>query len=121
MSLMHLTMDDAASLRLEEFRDGDQLVVRADMPGIDPDRDVEISVTDHTLRIKGERTESSEQKDKAGYRSEVRYGAFVRDVALPAGVDAADVTATYRDGVLEVRVPVSNELSGAVKVPVTRG
>lgn len=95
----------ASSIKVEQYQDGDTLVVRAEVPGIDPDNDVDVSVSAGMLHIKVEREEKSEHKDKAGYRSEFRYGSFLRSVALPAGAKDEDITASYKDGVLEVRAP----------------
>lgn len=119
---------DAETIRVEEFRDGDVLVVRAELPGIDPDKDVEVVVTDGMLRIHAERTQrTTDQTDegtdtaKHHFRSEFRYGAFTRVLPLPAGASETDVTATYTDGILEVRVPTRVEEAPATKVTVTRG
>ncbi|HZK60003.1 MAG TPA: Hsp20/alpha crystallin family protein [Cryobacterium sp.] len=111
---------ETPTLKVEEYQDGNTLVVKAEMPGIDPDKDVDISISDGMLHIQAEREEKSEHKDKSGYRSEFRYGSFTRDISLPAGCKEEDVKATYRDGVLEVRVPVPERSATASKVPVTR-
>jgi HSP20 family protein len=109
-------------LRVEEFVDEGSLVVRAELPGIDPDRDVDISVSEGVLTIRAERQERSEKKEKESYRSEFRYGSFARTIALPAGASEDDVSATYNDGVLEVRVPLGEAPAPqARKVPVSRG
>jgi HSP20 family protein len=109
-------------LRVEEYREGDQLVVKAEVPGIDPEKDVDITVDRDQLQIVVRREEKSEHKGKEGYRSEFRYGTFARTVALPAGVQQDDVRASYHDGVLEVRIPAPEEsASSARKVPVVRG
>jgi HSP20 family protein len=109
-------------LRVEEFRDGDMFVVRAEMPGIDPEKDVEISVEEDMLHIQAEKEEKSEHKDKDGYRSEFRYGSFSRDLPVPHGTKAEDVKAEYHDGVLDIRVPMPpmKETAPAAKVAVTR-
>lgn len=113
---------DDSLLRVEEYVDDTTLVVRAEAPGLDPDKDVDISVENGNLRISAHREEKSEHKEKDSYRSEFRYGSFERTVALPAGATEADVTATYADGVLEIRVPVGPEVTPAArKVQVTRG
>jgi HSP20 family protein len=113
---------DGGFLRVEEFREGDELVIRAELPGVDPERDVELTVTNGVLRIRAERQEKSEQKDKDWYRSEFRYGAFVRDVPLPDGISQDDIKANYKDGILEVRVPLpKQEKQEAKKVTVNRG
>lgn len=110
---------DGPEMKVEEFTDGDRLVIRAELPGIDPDKDVEITVSDHTLTIRAERRREEQVEDKDGYRSEFEYGSFVRSLTLPSGAGEADVEATYSDGILEVRVPVAAETE-ARKVPVTR-
>jgi HSP20 family protein len=92
-------------IRIEELGDGDALVIRADMPGIDPDNDVEIKVRGHMLEIRAERREDESVEEKGTRRSEFRYGSFYRTVPLPADAKQGDVQATYKDGVLEVRVP----------------
>ncbi|MEK7426163.1 MAG: Hsp20/alpha crystallin family protein [Actinomycetota bacterium] len=114
---------DSETIKVEEFKEGDLIVVRAELPGIDPDKDVEVTVADGMLRIHAERTQEAMQegKDKEHYRSEFRYGEFTRVLALPAGATEADVTATYRDGILEVRVPTSDEKAAARKVAIARG
>lgn len=111
------------SIRVEEVRDDGRVVVRAELPGMDPDRDISVEVLDGILTIRGERKESSEQNDRRRYRSEFRYGWFSRSVALPEGCSVKDIEATYRDGVLEVAVPIA-EVAGVstpVEVPIHHG
>jgi HSP20 family protein len=108
-------------LKVEEFTDGDEAVVRAEMPGIDPDKDVTITVSDHTLRVTAERRQETKTEEKGGYRSEFSYGSFSRVVTLPVGATEQDVEATYRDGILEVRVPLDRKAAEARKVPIQRG
>lgn len=108
-------------LRTEEFLEGDTCVVRAELPGIDPDKDVEVSVESGVVTIRAHREQKTESKAKEGYRSEFRYGEFVRQIAVPEGTTSNDVQAKYADGILEVRVPCTRATSpGVVKVPVTR-
>jgi HSP20 family protein len=108
-------------LRVEEFHDGDTLVVRAELPDIDPDKDVEVTTSDGVVRIHAHREQRAEHKEKRGYRSELRYGEFERDIALPRGAVADDVKATYSNGMLEVRIPCPEKAqAAATKVPVTR-
>ncbi len=100
--LLGLTRD--YPMRLEEFADNGHLVVRAELPGIDPDKDVQITVDDGLLTISGERR-SETVSDKVGrHFTEMQYGSFSRTVPLPEGASEKDVTATYRDGILEVRL-----------------
>jgi HSP20 family molecular chaperone IbpA len=89
-------------MRLEdEMKDG-KYEVRAELPGIDPAKDVDITVRDGVLTIKAER---SEKKELNG-RSEFSYGSFERTVSLPAGANEDDIKATYDKGILTVSVPV---------------
>ena len=108
------------TMRVEEFTDGTDAVVRVELPGIDPDKDVAITVTDHSLRLHAERREETKTDDKDGYRSEFHYGSFTRTVPLPVGATEHDVKATYRDGILEVRVPIDHDTAEAKKIPVQR-
>jgi len=112
---------DDTDMKVEEFRDGDTLVVRAEMPGIDPDKDVEITVSDGMLHLSAERRSETKTEDAKGYRSEFRYGSFSRSVRLPAGAGEEDVKATYDDGILEVRIPIDEKSNGAKKIPISRG
>lgn len=116
-------IDGKQLIRVEEFRDGDDLIVRAEMPGIDPDRDVEITASGGMLHITAERTEEQEKKEKAFHRRELRYGSFARTIALPEGIDAATIGATYTDGILEVRIPVPavETKESTERIAVTRG
>jgi HSP20 family protein len=114
--------DEAEWLRVEEFVEDKTLVVRAELPGIDPEKDVDISVVDGSLVIRAEKEQKSEKTEKDSYRSEFHYGSFVRAIALPSGVDEAQIAASYRDGVLEVRVPMGEPIEPAkVKIPISRG
>ncbi|HEV7169257.1 MAG TPA: Hsp20/alpha crystallin family protein [Micrococcaceae bacterium] len=107
--------------RIEEYRDSGSMVVRAEVPGIDPDRDVDIALTGNELEITVRHEEKAERKGKNGYRSEFRYGTATRTVTLPAGVHQEEITAKYTDGVLEVRIPVPEEPApGSRKIPVFR-
>jgi HSP20 family protein len=102
-------------LRMEEYREGDTLVLRTEVPEIDPDKDVEISVGDGVLTIRAHR------EMKSGCRSEFHYGELSRSLPLPTGVSGDDVKATYGDGILEVRVPVPAEVAPkSMSVPVQR-
>lgn len=113
----------APGIKIEQFQEGTTLVVRAEVPGIDPERDVDVSVGEGMLNIAVERRESSEHKSKDGYRSEFRYGRAARSIALPAGVREEDITATYKDGVLEVRAPAPKVVTGeaTTKIRIDRG
>ena len=94
---------DTRLMRLEDEMVDGRYVVRAEMPGIDPAKDVDITVRNGQLTIKAER---SEKKEFDG-RSEFSYGSFVRTLWLPAGADEDDIKATYDKGILSVSVGVS--------------
>jgi HSP20 family protein len=91
-------------IRVEEYREDGTLVIRADLPGIDPDKDVELTVSDGMLHIEAERREEEKKEGKGYVRQEVRYGSASRSLPLPEGVTEADITATYKAGVLKIRV-----------------
>jgi HSP20 family protein len=111
-----------SGIRVEEVVDGSTLLVRAELPGIDPETDVDVTVSNGVLEIKAERKEKQEHKDKNTYRSEFRYGSFSRRVPLPEGARQEDVTASYKDGVLEVRMPVQEKApaQSASKIHIKR-
>ena len=111
---------EATPMRIEERVDGNEFVVRAEMPGIDPEQDVEINVGDGMLQIRAQRHEEKHRAKGEVRRSEFHYGSFSRVISLPAGATQADVKATYHDGILEVRLPVDHGKAQATKVPVTR-
>ena len=92
-------------IRVEEYRENGTLVVRADLPGIDPEKDVELTVSDGILHIEAERREEEKREEKGYMRQEVRYGSVSRTLPLPEGVTEADIAATYKAGVLEIRIP----------------
>ena len=90
--------------KIEEYTDDDSLVVRAELPGVDPDKDLSIEIQDHELVIAAKRSESEHHDAKHLHRSEFRYGSLTRVVPIPKDVDESKIEATYKDGVLEVRV-----------------
>jgi HSP20 family protein len=106
-------------IQVEEFREDGTLVVRADLPGIDPDKDVEVTVSDGMLRIDAERHVEQVQEERDYVRQEVHYGSLSRSLPLPAGVTEAAISAAYRDGVLEVRVPAPKGETGR-KIAISR-
>jgi HSP20 family protein len=114
-----MPMDDV--LRVDELRENGDLVIRAEMAGVDPAKDVEITVSDGMLHISAER-HSDEKSEESGYvRRELRYGSFHRSLPLPKGVTDDDVKATYKDGILEIRVamPAGPPEVEPRKVPIT--
>ena len=97
----------------DEMKDGNY-EVRAEIPGVDPVKDVDITVRDGVLTIKAERTEKKESNG----RSEFSYGSFMRSVTLPAGADQDAIKASYDKGILTVSVPVTETQTAEKHVAV---
>ena len=104
----------AQAFRLEETVRDNRYVIRAELPGLDPENDIEVTVDGRLLTIRAERR----RQDDGPNRSEFRYGSLARAVRLPARVDASDVTARYDKGVLEVSVPVRAVKPEGIQIPV---
>lgn len=110
-------------IRVDEYRDGDTQVIRAELPGIDPDKDVEVTVHDGMLRIAAERQVEETSQDKGYTRHELRYGSFSRTLPVPDGATESDIKAAYKDGILEIRIPVPEPQAAPAptRVAVTKG
>jgi HSP20 family protein len=108
--------------RVEECREGDSLVVRAELPGIDPKTDISVEVVEGALVISADRVERHEERGEHMHNSEFRYGSLTRSVPLPKGVDPSTIKAVYKDGILEVRLtlPAVETMGASHKVEVTR-
>ena len=104
----------AQTFRVEEMIRDNRYVIRAELPGLDPEKDIDVTVEGRTLTIHAERR----QEDSGPYRSEFRYGSLTRQFRLPAKVDPKDIAARYEKGVLEVSVPVREVGPEGVKVPI---
>ena len=100
-----LTISEPA---VDLYEDKDAVVVKAELPGMTKD-DIQVNITDHMLILKGEKKKDEEVKEKEYYRSERIYGAFTRSVPLPTETDPEKVHATFKNGVLEVRLPKTEE------------
>lgn len=108
---------DETRVAVEEYVEDGKYVVRADIPGIDPDKDISVSVENDLLTIHGERRE--EKHDK--HRSEVRYGEFTRAFRLPTGCTGDDVSARYDNGVLQVSVPLPEQSAEPQQIAIEHG
>ncbi|GMV98940.1 MAG: heat-shock protein [Candidatus Hydrogenedentota bacterium] len=86
----------------------DAYVIEADLPGMKKE-DIEVTVQDNFVTIKGSRKYESDQKENGGHRVERRYGSFQRSFELPAGFQGDKIDASYRDGVLYVTLPKREE------------
>jgi HSP20 family protein len=105
---------DTHLLRVEDVMKEGRYELRAELPGIDPGKDVDVTVRDGQLTIKAERAKES----RSNGRSEFLYGSFSRSVSLPAGADEDDITATYEKGILTVSVPIPETEPSEKHVPV---
>lgn len=97
------------ALRVEDYTEDDKYVIRAELPDVDPDKDVEVTADAGMLTIHAERREES-RKER---HSEFRYGSLTRSVPLPEGADPDKITAKYAKGILEVSVPVPKQAKPA--------
>ncbi len=102
---------------LDVLEGEDEIIVKAEMPGVDPD-ELDISISDDFLVLSGEKQEEKEERKEDYYRAERRFGSFRRHVALPADVDRENVTADYADGILTVRLHKS-PASQPKRIPVS--
>jgi HSP20 family protein len=82
----------------------DDVLVRADLPGVTKD-DIDVSLTDNTITVKGSTSEEKKEEKGDYYRSETMKGTFSRTMSLPSDVDGSKANSTFKDGVLEVVVP----------------
>jgi HSP20 family protein len=104
-------------INVDEFRENGTLVIRAELPGIDPDKDVALTVSEGVLTIAAEWHEDQKVQEDGYLCRELRQGSFTRTMTLPAHVGEADIEAYYDDGILEVRVPVPDALPPK-KIPI---
>jgi HSP20 family protein len=92
----------------------DGIEVSIELPGLD-EKEVEVTLTDEALTIRGEKKIERREEKRGYYVSERSYGAIYRSIPLPAGVDSEKAEATFRNGVLTVRLPQSPEAKAKVK------
>jgi len=101
--------------RVEIFEEGNEVVVRAEIPGLNAKEDLEVIVDPESLTLRGEvRDEREKNKDKL-YRSERYYGKFSRTIGLPAEVEPEHARASYQNGLLEVRMKKSGKGSSRAR------
>jgi HSP20 family protein len=101
-------------------RNDGELIVSTELPGMDPEKDIEIVLDDDYLTIKGEKSEEKEVSEDERYMRERRFGKFLRRIPVPEGVSADKITADYAKGVLTVKVTLPEETvpSEPRKIPV---
>jgi len=101
---------------IESFVKDRNLIIRADVPGLEA-KDIDLTVLDNVLTIKGERKEEKEVNKDEYIRREVAYGSFERRVTLPDGTDPEKIKASFKNGVIEVTMPIGKEVA-AKKIPL---
>jgi HSP20 family protein len=94
---------------LNAFDSGDEVVLKAELPGVDPEK-LDVEVRDNTVTITGERTVETSTEKGAFHRRERLNGEFRRTIRLPARLESAEAKAEYRHGVLTVRIPKAKEV-----------
>jgi HSP20 family protein len=92
------------------YEEEGNLFVRVELPGVDPETELNVEVKDDMLHISGEKKLEREVQDGAHHMKECRYGAYRRDLLLPEGVDPEGVRATYEHGILTVMLPMPQEM-----------
>jgi HSP20 family protein len=105
LSTVHHAAARSWPIPVEEYPDGSSYLVRFEVPGIDPATGLAVAVEAGTLVVQAQRTDSAPE----GHQSEFRYGRFARHVRLPGGADVRNVSATYRNGILTVRIGMAPE------------
>jgi HSP20 family protein len=103
-------------IRVEDYQENDTYTIKAELPGLDPDKDVEITVDRGVLTVHAQRSE--EKKDNK--HTEFRYGSLTRSVQLPSGVNEDEIKASYDNGVLTVTAPIGAAEESGKKIEITR-
>lgn len=94
---------------VDVYEADNQVVVKAELPGVNKDN-LEVTTTEDSVTIKGETKSEQEVKEPSGYyRKELRYGSFQRLVPLPSNVKPQEAKASFKDGILEIRLPKAEE------------
>jgi HSP20 family protein len=107
--------------KIDVVQRANELVVRADLPGVNPD-DVTVEVNDDAMTISGERRQEHSEEHGSVYRFERSYGTFFRQIPLPKGAIANQARANFKDGVLEISVPApSEQVTRGRRIEISRG
>jgi HSP20 family protein len=101
-------LEGAWAPAVDMYEDENKVVVKAELPGM-TEKDIEVSVLDNTLTIKGEKKKEEEKKEENYHRIERAYGAFQRSMPLPTAVAVDKVKASFKNGVLEIELPKKEE------------
>jgi HSP20 family protein len=105
---------------IDVFHRGNELVIKADLPGLKKD-DVKVEVRDDAVVIQGERRAEREEEREGVYRKERSYGSFYRAIPLPEGTITEQAKAAFKDGVLEITVPAPPEATRGRRLEITEG
>jgi HSP20 family protein len=105
--------------RIESYIEGGRMIVRADLPGVEA-KDVEVNVTGDTLTLRARRETQEEKKDRNFLHREGSYGSFERSIALPPGIKREEISASFKNGVLEPTIPLPKE-SAPRRIPYSSG
>lgn len=100
-----LPFGPAQTFRVEDYVQNGKYLIRAELPGLDPQKDIEVTADPGSLTIHAERRE----KSKGAHHSEFKYGSLTRSIGIPQSADLAKITAKYDQGILEVTVPVPEQ------------
>ncbi len=105
-------------IRVEEHTNDGHLIIRAELPGFDPDDDIDVTVADGMLTIAAERSEEHTNDDDGRF-SEFRYGSFRRTLRVPESTSPRDISADYEHGILTIEVPIPTEVKAdGTRIPV---
>jgi len=102
------------SMPVEDYLDDGRYVLRAELPGIDPEKDLDLTAAHGVLTIKADRLDQTD----GAHRTEFRYGTFARSIRLPVNADEEHIQASYGHGVLEVAVPLKQASEDERHIPV---
>ncbi|NLI55364.1 Hsp20/alpha crystallin family protein [bacterium] len=100
--------------KIDLFETDNDVILKAELPGLKKDN-IDVTVTEDEVHLKGERKEETETKKGNYVRKEINYGKFERVVSLPAEVDPEKVQAEFKDGVLEIKMPKKEEAKKKIK------
>jgi HSP20 family protein len=102
------------SPKIDVSEDEGQLSVTAELPGLD-EKDIDVSLKDHVLTIKGEKKAEKEEKDKSYFRVERSFGSFQRSIRIPDDIEADKIKASFKNGLLNISIPKSEDKEKSVK------
>ena len=114
VSTLHRMPERPLPIPVEQYADGTGYVIRLEVPGIDPATDLTVSVETGAIIVRAERRDSAPE----GCQTEFRYGHLARRIQLPLGADAADVSASYHDGILTIRLGLEAEHGAARTIDI---